>query len=186
MDPEGFNPEIVALARQAAAGAAVSPDQLDDVLIRMPRGDRLYHIFLFHGAFGRETLRHLLSEWWTDAEFPTGLGTGRIVELFRSAGFVTDTEGTLAPAGPLTVYRGVRGGSRPRALSWTLDEAKAEWFARRFAFDRPGELYAAEVQPEAVLGIFHGRAESEVVVDPRHLRKIRLLRQVSRDEDPAD
>ncbi|MDP9471923.1 MAG: hypothetical protein M3Q71_14880, partial [Chloroflexota bacterium] len=116
----------------------------------------------------------------SDTEHPSASGVGTVVSLFRAAGFVTDSPGTEPPTGPLTIYRGVSSlwGERGeritrRGVSWTEDRERAVWFARRFSFNGPGTLLTAEVFPEHVLGIFHGRGEVEIVVDPKRLRRVR-------------
>ncbi len=151
-------------------------------LLVIPRAERLPMIAAWNraGHISRDQLRALLAEWWSDTEHPSAYGVGAVVSLFRAAGFVTDTPGTEPPAGPLTIYRGISSlwgerGERTtrRGVSWTEDREQAVWFARRFSFNGPGTLLTAEVSPEHVLGIFHGRGEVEVVVDPRRVRRVR-------------
>ncbi len=89
------------------------------------------------------------------------------VEMFRAAGFVSDT-GEPKPALPWTVYRGTVWGRR-RGMSWTTDLERARWFAARYAVrHRDGLVFAVDVAPSAVLALVGdpgGRNESEVVVD---------------------
>src|SRR5262245_48976710 len=50
--------------------------------------------------------------------------------------------------GPYTLYRGVAGGPkdrRVRGLSWTLDQEKAWWFARRWSFLADPAVYRLTV-----------------------------------------
>ena len=62
----------------------------------------------------------------------------------------------------LTVYRGVtsHNSRNIKALSWTLDRDKAEWFAHRF--DENGTVYEAEIDKKYVLAFFASRNEAEV------------------------
>ena len=53
---------------------------------------------------------------------------------------------------------GIRAAGRPRGPAWTLDEDKAAWFARRFAFGVNGQVYAAEDGCSPAAG--RGRAEA--------------------------
>ena len=114
-----------------------------------------------------ETARPLLAEAWIATEFPS-LSADRkdLVAAWRAAGFHSDT-GLAPPDKPLAVWR---GGSR-RGLSWTLDPARAEWFAVRFATDArpPAPLWRASADPDCVLAIFVRRGESEIVCDPAML-----------------
>ena len=57
-----------------------------------------------------------------------------------------------------------------KALSWTLNKEKAEWFAHRFNQD--GTVYEAQIDKKHIFAIFNGRNESEVVLDPQYLTDI--------------
>ena len=72
----------------------------------------------------------------------------------------------------LTVYRGVtsHNSRNIKALSWTLDRDKAEWFVHRFGED--GTVYEAEIDKKYVLAFFASRNEAEVVVNPAYLQNI--------------
>ena len=72
----------------------------------------------------------------------------------------------------VTIYRGVTSHNQKniKALSWTLDRDKAEWFAHRF--DEEGTVYEAQIDKENILALFNGRNEAEVIVDPRYLKNI--------------
>jgi hypothetical protein len=67
----------------------------------------------------------------------------------------------------LTVYRGYSIDGCDYGYSWTLDRAKAEWFARRYASlpEADGVFIAElEVSKDEILAYFGGRKEAEVVV----------------------
>lgn len=66
----------------------------------------------------------------------------------------------------IKVYRGAVDQVNDDGLSWTLDEAKATWFARRFDREHLGEAVVVHgwVAKEDVLAYFGGRGESEIVV----------------------
>lgn len=73
----------------------------------------------------------------------------------------------------LTVYRGVciDDLDDDSGLSWTSDETRAEWFARRFASVRGDEptVLVGTVNKGDVIATFAGRGEEEVVVLPEHV-----------------
>ena len=73
---------------------------------------------------------------------------------------------------PLIVYRGVTSynADNVRALSWTLDREKAEWFAHRFG--EKGTVYEAKIDKAHVYAFFSSRNESEVIVDPAFLNEL--------------
>jgi hypothetical protein len=69
----------------------------------------------------------------------------------------------------VTVYRGFRRPGRHLAPSWTLDQARAEWFARRAVDPHGGDGYLAP--KTCVIAYFAGRGEQEIVLDPGGLPK---------------
>ena len=46
----------------------------------------------------------------------------------------------------------------------------AEWFAKRYG--QEGTVYEAQINKEHIYALFDGRAEAEVIVDPKHLKNI--------------
>ena len=81
----------------------------------------------------------------------------------------------------VTVYRGVRS-SRPggvKALSWTLDQNVAQWFADRYG--RQGTVYEAKIDKKHIHALFLGRNESEVIVDPKYLTDITQVQTMEQE-----
>lgn len=71
------------------------------------------------------------------------------------------------------VYRGFIG-KRGKGMSWTIDKAKAEWFAKRYSMIKgrgQPKLASGVVNKTDILAFFNGREESEVVVDPAKVKK---------------
>jgi len=140
-------------------------------LVRADRNDGPLILWRWWESGGRRDvggLRRVIAGVWMMAEWPTSaLGVALWVEMFRAAGFVSDT-GEPKPALPWTVYRGTVWGRR-RGMSWTTDLERARWFAARYAVrHRAGLVFAVDVEPSAVLALVGdpgGRNESEVVVD---------------------
>ncbi len=81
-----------------------------------------------------------------------------------------------------TVYRGVTTYNQDniKALSWTLNEDVAEWFATRC--HQAGQVYSAKIQKEHVLAYFCCRSEEELVIDPEYLQNIELHTQFVKDD----
>jgi hypothetical protein len=187
----------------AGPGRALPPDQpykpfahpLTGTIGQLANRDRMNFILVAH-ARGRLTasgLAALLGDWWDSSEGAgSGAGVRVWVDLFRivrDAGlFVTDTPGVVAPeVGTIvTIYRGAVPW-RARGMSWTLDQERAIWFARRSRLMTRGQgsLFSALIPAEHVLGRFDGRQEQEVVVDPRRLRRVREL-PVPAEPDAGD
>jgi hypothetical protein len=72
----------------------------------------------------------------------------------------------------VSVWRSCERG-RERGLHWTMDQATAEKFAggRRCINSRP-TLVRAQIPKRHIFAIFLDRDESEIVLDPRRLRKL--------------
>jgi hypothetical protein len=90
---------------------------------------------------------------------------------------MSEEEGEALAALPdkICIFRGYRGYRKrgARGLSWTLDPAKAEWFARRFSFLSPRSYVATGcVRKSKVLAYIDGRKEREIVVLPEIVRRI--------------
>jgi hypothetical protein len=117
--------------------------------------------------FDLEGLREMLPTVWIDTEHPKQFGYAKLVKLFRTTGFLTDMPGLEEPY-PCTVYRGCLPIDK-RGISWTLLREKATWFAHRLNEPGKGRVYEATVPAEAVLAVFTGRGEAEVLVDPKYL-----------------
>lgn len=139
------------------------------------------------GPLHPEELRAVLREEWARCD---GGGDHRaeLLELFRRAGYVSDTGRTFT--GELVVYRGNLGEDPRLGLSWTISKAKARWFAL-YALNSPrawflglsradGEepvptVWRGAVDADDVIGYFGGRRESEVVLDPSSVRDVEAI-----------
>ncbi len=138
---------------------------------------RLIHQWDMEALLGVEQLRKLLPDAWTGPEFPArALPHWYWVDLFRRAGFISDTLAEVREV--MTIYRGAVPRWR-KAMSWTVDLGRARWFAERsaFFFHKCARVYAAEIARGDVLAIFFNErpGEAEVVVDPGGLRNIRAV-----------
>lgn len=126
----------------------------------------------------KDDLSAILADAWISTEEPnldSNLSKTKLLSLFKSANpkaLMDDEE--LAIFNNLddtvTVYRGVTSynADNIKALSWTLDYNKAEWFANRFG-EEGGTVYEAEIDKKHILAYFGRRNESEVIVDPKYL-----------------
>lgn len=124
----------------------------------------------------------ILADAWIRPENPncdTNVSKSKLISMFKQADpHELMLEDELRQYEELddtvTVYRGVtsHNAKNIKALSWTLDREKAEWFAHRFNED--GTVYEAEIDKQHILALFNGRNESEVIVDPKFLMDIRI------------
>ena len=145
------------------------------VLIRAPY---LPAFFKFtHHLLSSYDYASFLSSMWTMMEFPNideNIPPKDFVKHFRKAEKVhlmaqDEYEQYLSLPDEITIYRGVRRRGKIRALSWTTDVKRAEWFASRWGAG--GIVYRTKVKREDVLAVFNSRGESELVVDCSKLEK---------------
>lgn len=124
----------------------------------------------------------ILADAWIRSENPnddTNVSKSKLILMFKKADphdlmLESELQQYEELDEVVTVYRGVtsHNAKNIKALSWTLDREKAEWFANRFNED--GTVYEAEIEKTHIFALFNGRNESEVVVDPKFLMDIRI------------
>ena len=136
-----------------------------------------------------EDFTKMLADAWVRSESPNAdpnLSKSKLVSLFKAADpeILMDAEERAQLQSlddKVTIYRGVTSynARNVKALSWTLDENVARWFASRFG--EQGRVYQAQIAKDDILAIFTGRNESEVIVDPKQLREIQLAQDLQMD-----
>lgn len=138
--------------------------------------ERPYRLHAFQEVMdlmGDEQYWTLLAELWVDSEnireFPDEWADLLMAEIPGREHFMGEEGQAALDALPdeFTIYQG-HTFDRDDGWSWTTDEAKAVWFARRFAsLERSTPLVSvAKVYKADVLGYLLQRGESEIVVDP--------------------
>lgn len=76
----------------------------------------------------------------------------------------------MAAPATLNVYRGFHMEGREEGCSWTLERARAEWFARRYTRDDDkAQIAIGTCSKDDVIAHFMGRGEAEVVILPEHV-----------------
>jgi hypothetical protein len=162
--------------REWVAFEQAAESEYSSALLRLSSSQRAQGIVYLSEAhgFSDEQLRDVLREYWTICDGP-GDVTDALLDLFRRASYVSDTDCTLE--GELTIYRGTFGDDPRGGLSWTLDRKHAEWFAQRGARGVPRDrseqtVWRATVDASSILGYFTGRGEAEVIVAPKTLRDV--------------
>ena len=131
-------------------------------------------------------MSNILSSAWTRAEAPNrdvNVSKAKLLAMFKAAdpASLMDEEELKRfqeLEDTVTVYRGVTSlnADNVKALSWTLDQETAEWFAHRFGED--GTVYEAQISKEHIYAYFGGRNEAEVIVDPKHLMDITEVQDI--------
>ena len=136
-----------------------------------------------------EDFTQMLADAWIRSESPNddpNLSKTKLLALFKAADpkiLMSEEERTRLRdlENPVTVYRGVTSynAKNVKALSWTLDENVAQWFAHRYG--EHGTVYQAQIRKEDIYAFFTGRNESEVIVDPKQLVNIEPVQDLSMD-----
>lgn len=130
----------------------------------------------------------LLGEIWSDTENAwqnidewrevfTADATGREMMSDEDVRCVFDLPPEKGGLAPLTrIYRGYRFDSALHGYSWTLDRARAKWFARRLRQDdHPSPKVASGfVAREHVIAYITGRDEQEIVTLPEHVTQLEI------------
>lgn len=136
-----------------------------------------------------EDFTQLLADAWIRSESPNddpNLSKTKLLAMFKVADpniLMDDEERSRLQSleDPVTVYRGVTSynAKNVKALSWTLDENVAQWFAHRYG--EQGTVYQAQIRKGDIYAIFTGRNESEVIVDPAQLVNIEPVQDLNMD-----
>lgn len=136
-----------------------------------------------------EDFTRMLADAWIRSESPNddpNLSKTKLLAMFKAADpniLMDDEERSQLQSleNPVTVYRGVTSynAKNIKALSWTLDENVAQWFAHRYG--EHGTVYQAQIRKEDIYAIFTGRNESEVIVDPKQLVNIEPVQDLNMD-----
>lgn len=136
-----------------------------------------------------ENFTRMLADAWIRSESPNddpNLSKTKLLAMFKAAdpNILMDEEERSrlqSLENPVTVYRGVTSynAKNIKALSWTLDENVAQWFAHRYG--EQGTVYQAQIRKDDIYAIFTGRNESEVIVDPKHLVNIEPVQDLNMD-----
>ena len=134
----------------------------------------------------KEDSSSILADAWLRSENPNldvNLSKSKLLAMFKSAEptvLMNEDEYEMFKAldDSVTVFRGVTSynANNVKALSWTLNQETAEWFAHRF--DEDGTVYEAQIDKEHIYAFFNGRNESEVIVDPKHLKDINEVQEI--------
>lgn len=136
-----------------------------------------------------EDFTRMLADAWIRSESPNddpNLSKTKLLAMFKAADpsiLMDDEERSRLQSleDPVTVYRGVTSynAKNVKALSWTLDENVAQWFAHRYG--EQGTVYQAQIRKGDIYAIFTGRNESEVIVDPAQLVNIEPVQDLNMD-----
>jgi hypothetical protein len=115
-----------------------------------------------------EEFWEVLGEAWVDSEnIWQNLSTWKMLLKSTRKGrehFMNEEERKMFEELPetLVVHRGFIPGKNKKGLSYTLDEKKAEWFAKRF--HKEGEVSTLTIPKSKAFAYLTGRGESEIIM----------------------
>ena len=166
-----------------AIEAATTPA---DVISVLSHADTLGAINFMFPQMSRDDLSTALATAWVMSEAPNmdaNMSKAQAVRLFKICNpeklmDKEDFEAYKQLPDEVTVYRGLGtlNATNIKALSWTLNAEKAEWFANRFDFGQGnGKVYRATIKRKYIFAYFNERQEHEVIVDYNRLKNIELI-----------
>lgn len=147
---------------------------------------RFYHLYfekLYSLLWDLKSAELTIEDWWSlfehiwiDSEYLNlSVNQDMLIEAFKNNPHIRTQRKMLDKhtnnKGELKIYRGEASKSlshKKGALSWTLSEELAKWFANRF--NTFGEVYAITVKLNDVLAYINSRNEEEIIVDFTSLR----------------
>jgi hypothetical protein len=121
-----------------------------------------------------ENIWQNLDEWRLLFEFPErGCMEHFMEEGDRQVFNIAENKGGMPPT--FQIYRGFNTDGGEDGFSWTLDRARAKWFARRYAHkDCMPMVAVGTVGRKDVIGYMTGRDEQEIVVLPENVYGIEI------------
>lgn len=177
------NAENLNVWQDAMSNQIAKAKTVFDIYTMLNKPYALTFLKFIQDSISAKELAVLLADAWIRSECPNmnvDVSKPELVELFEKADkehLMTESErGLLSWFGDkVTVYRGVTSynAKNVRALSWTIDKKKAEWFAHRF--DERGTVYTAQIEKEKILAVFTSRNESEIVLNPKGLKQLKKV-----------
>lgn len=122
----------------------------------------------------------ILKYAWTSTEFPHQSRVSDLIDMFEQADQSKMMDGIdrqkfdLLPD-EIEVYRGLQDErAKQKGLSWTTDKTVALWFATRWK-SPAGRLCVARIRKSHVFMYTESRNENEVVLNPKHLKNVRVM-----------
>ena len=137
----------------------------------------------------RTEMSEILADAWVRSEAPNqdvNVSQVKLLSMFKKADVTIlmeqdEYEQFQALDDIVTVYRGVTpyNADSIRALSWTLNQETAEWFAHRFGED--GTVYEAQIPKVHIYALMNRRNEMEVIVNPNYLTDITEVQDMNNE-----
>jgi hypothetical protein len=156
--------------------------QIDQYLGYFDSFERPWHLTLILTQMAGPGFWQVFLHNWSICDHPWRIKAALLPELRRARAEINPAQyfgieervWFDAQHDPIAVHRGSQRG-HTRGISWTTDEVTAGEFARGIRCRNSEPVIAhAEVPKDAVFGVIFDRKESEILLDPRRLRKFRI------------
>ncbi len=174
------NEQDLKLWREFMCGQIDRAKSAYDVYLKVNKPYGLTFLKFIREYLSTKDLSLILADAWIRSENPNmdaNVTKSDLVEMFQQSDkdiLMSDDERRLLESfgETVTVHRGVTSynAKNVKALSWTTDKERAEWFAHRFG--ECGTVYRAQIRKRNILAFFIGRNESEIVLNPSGLEQI--------------
>lgn len=172
-------PEIVDLREveaqkkwRVAKRSMIEEEDLIDILLMLIKPYRLFFLKEIQKVISDEDLGKCISATWNIIEnisMDVNVSGTQMVSMFKQADkhtLMTEDEREYIEQleNEVVLYRGVTSynSHKKKAMSWTLDKKRAEWFAKRF--EGGAEVWKLVVPKNRILAYFD-RGENEVIVN---------------------
>ena len=146
---------------------------------------QMYFVNCIKDIVSPDIFSKLLADAYVNTEYPNtnpNVPKQTMINLFKSADkkmLMSKEEHDIYSSfdDTIKIYRGVSYLSKKHvnAMSWTLGKNIAKKFANRYFSE--GYVFEAEIDKEHILAFFNSMQEAEVVVDPKHLKNIKQVKE---------
>ena len=175
--------------RQSMARSIDKADSAYEIYMMVTKPYALTFLKFALPSLSKRDMSQILASAWTRSEAPhqdVNVPVNQLLRMFKQADQVSlmEKEEYAQFRGLddiVTIYRGVtpHNAKSVKALSWSLNQETAEWFAHRFGEN--GTVYQAQIDKKHIYAYFSGRNEAEVIVDPSCLTNITEVQEMSSD-----
>lgn len=180
-DKEAYN-----IAREKTEELIDKISEYETFSLYITKPYRLLFLKLTKNYLSLEDYSKFLIEAWMEDECSNrnvNVSKNEVLQLFKGSTkqyLMSEEEMNIYNQLPdiVTIYRGLPecNSENIKALSWTLSENIAIWFAERF--EQGGYVYKAKINKKDILAYCNGRNEEEVIVDYSKLCDIELLYEI--------
>jgi hypothetical protein len=173
-------------AKVRALRESISEENWNSYVSMHERPHRFDALEAVHHRLSGSEYWDLLAAIWSDSENIWQIGYKRVRRFLsrhpeHRGCFMDEDEKKLLKKLPSQI-RVFRGHQKPnqKGFSWTLAYTTAKWFGRRYATAGHARVSQGVVQKSDIIGLVLSRNEMEIVVDPRYVQDIQIMKPIPR------